>query len=483
MRLIICFIAIALLVPNVSISGVIFEDNFDGHADWSPTQGTSAIECQFGEGCPVSPPNGYVGYRIGAKGSCAEDGKNTLNIDASEQRGGSGKSLFYWNEPCLSPSSSWGSDGLLVIDLPTGYSELYVRYYQKFQSTWEWNVGTSSAQKFLRASHYWDGSIYDYGEGGNQHPVWYSDLSKGNSGIADISYFSSYRYENTFYPAEATPSHSSADTFYFGDGGYGGGGTDFTDSGMMGDGNWHCFEYYIKMNSAPGVADGLHMMWFDGNLIANVTDLAWADQGASGVLWNQVTIGGNNSNYYSSGGEQWYALDDVVISTSYIGPESVPVGGYSEANVIPAGQVSQATDGSGTITINFKALDEFAGTITLSTFEYSTDDGSTWVAPTNADSSEALISTWADNSYSSGEYADIGSGGTAAEWSAATAYSFTLNTKHADVTTLNQYEGDVKFRFYVNNGNPTSSNDPVQTESFSLDNMPPAKIEPRPSIN
>jgi len=41
------------------------------------------------------------------------------------------------------------------------------------------------------------------------------------------------------------------------------------------------------------------------------------------VGWNMVSLGGNAFNLFSdtaNKAEQWYALDDVVVSTEYLGP-------------------------------------------------------------------------------------------------------------------------------------------------------------------
>lgn len=112
-------------------------------------------------------------------------------------------------------------------------------------------------------------------------------------------------------------------------GSYNGGGTDFYDAdwpltsgGMIGDGEWHCWEFRLKMNTADGVADGEQTVWMDGVKIRETTTIDWvtgedpADRG-----WNYVWLGGNVHNDFSGdrADEQWYAIDDVVVSTEYIG--------------------------------------------------------------------------------------------------------------------------------------------------------------------
>ncbi|MDH4101234.1 MAG: right-handed parallel beta-helix repeat-containing protein, partial [Nitrospirota bacterium] len=143
---------------------------------------------------------------------------------------------------------------------------------------------------------------------------------------------------------------------------------------------------------------------------------------------------------------------------------TAPVGGYTADNVIPAAQVVQATDGSGIVTITWKGRDAELNSVMLKTFEYSVDGGSTWNAPTYGDWSGALQTTWSDN------------GGarwtTATTLGAATAHSFTFNTKHADVTGLDGVDqSDVRIRFTLYDG--VNSSVPVVSDNFRVDNLAP----------
>ena len=61
------------------------------------------------------------------------------------------------------------------------------------------------------------------------------------------------------------------------------------------------------------------------------------------------------------------------------------------------------------ITINWKARDNQSDNVTLNSFQYSDDGGSTWYTPNNGDASGALSATWNDN----------GGGG----WSTATTFA------------------------------------------------------------
>ena len=157
----------------------------------------------------------------------------------------------------------------------------------------------------------------------------------------------------------------------------------------------------------------------------------------------------------------WSAISNSPSATTL----ERPVGGYTADDVIPAAQISQATDGSGDITINWKGRDNQTQNVTLNTFEYSTDGGASWNAPTNGDASGSLSTNWDDNG---------GSGWTTATtFGAATAHSFTFNTKHADVSGIDGTDqSDIQVRFTLNDGGIDSAN-PATSEDFQVDDLAP----------
>ncbi|ALP53607.1 hypothetical protein Tel_10955 [Candidatus Tenderia electrophaga] len=155
------------------------------------------------------------------------------------------------------------------------------------------------------------------------------------------------------------------------------------------------------------------------------------------------------------------ALSNVVNVTTY----DPPVGGYTADNLIPAAQVSQSSSGDGVITINWKGRDNQSDNVTLNSFEYSVDGGSTWNAPTNGDASAALSSDWDDNGGSDWS--------TATTFASAPAHNFSFDTQHADVSGLDGVDqSDVQIRFTLNDGS-MDSNSPVTSESVQVDNVAP----------
>lgn len=314
-------------------SGILFVDIMDKHPDWSPPQGLKAIECyDNNRGCvSCPPPAGYDGYRV--QGTVYKDpGQNTFNITSRNHRGEAGKALTYYSESNLG-GNSYCSDGLLNIRLPNsnGYPELYVRMWIKFQQGWEWSKNNSPLQKFIHISHYDSGNPFAYFAAGNHRPIFFAQLGKYRGGHTNVAYNANYRYESAYYPDKALPRRASNNIVYLGGGNYNGTGPEFGLPGMIGDGQWHCWEYYVKANSAVGLADGQHKFWIDGNLVLTVDDLAWSDAGSRHEprrLWNFVQLGGNNDNQFADRAvekEQWYAVDDLVVGTQYSGPPPKPV--------------------------------------------------------------------------------------------------------------------------------------------------------------
>lgn len=142
-----------------------------------------------------------------------------------------------------------------------------------------------------------------------------------------------------------------------------------------------------------------------------------------------------------------------------------PVGGYTADNVIPAAQVTQATDGTGLMTITWKGRDGQAQNVTLKTFEYSIDGDSSWSAPTNGDASAALSANWNNNG---------SSWTTATTFGAASAHSFTFNTKHANVTGINSTDqSDIRVRFTLTDSSGIDSTLPATSENFRVDDLSP----------
>lgn len=205
----------------------------------------------------------------------------------------------------------------------------------------------------------------------------------------------------------------------------------------------------------------------------NTTTYDYANNPDTGVAWTSDDINGIGGNVLQAFGVRSNDatpnpyVTQVYAEVTYTVPNSPPIGGYTSDNVIPAAQCVQSTDGSGFITISFRIKDANLDPCTLKTFQYSTDGGGSWAAPTNGDVSGSLSAGWTNNS---------GVNYTSALDFTGPVYSFTFNTKHADVSGINGTDqSDIRIRFTVNDGTIDSAS-PAQSDNFSVDDLNPATL-------
>lgn len=85
------------------------------------------------------------------------------------------------------------------------------------------------------------------------------------------------------------------------------------------NGLWHCIEVAAGMND-PGEKNGWQRLWIDGRLKGEWNGLRW--RSAESLMWNSwcFLIGTNND----AGEAQYLLLDNIVVSSRYIGPIANP---------------------------------------------------------------------------------------------------------------------------------------------------------------
>ena len=172
MRLIVNVLLFFCLVAP-AFSEVIWEQNFDDYDDWTHTQPTGSSDYSAYEGEGTIPPNFHS---IRDAGSFYTDkGNNNFYIDNTNYRGASGKSLTFWIESDTrgGGGAGWSSDSILGINLSTGYNELYIQYWIKYQSGWQWdNSSTENESKnSISVTHWRGGDPFVFFSDGNQRPI------------------------------------------------------------------------------------------------------------------------------------------------------------------------------------------------------------------------------------------------------------------------------------------------------------------------
>ncbi len=271
--------ALVLLITSTSYAAVLFRENFDA---W-PTGWT----------CSTASPNAFMQvWNCGdIAATCNGSSRPFQKGQGISANGRSGKAMQYPRSSC----DANGYLGDLHMDLYGNfggpYKELYFRWYVKFEEGFDKAI--SEGFKFMdriiiRTPSGAEDDLYPSLHG--------SKLSSANLmlyGGWPSGYFATWR--NIADNASFYPDH-----------------------------NWHSMELRIKLNS-PGLADGAVQTWIDGVLAYSYENILIESSGdyyfkifsfglgnVSDSSWDQTTF---KSMYY----------DDFVISTTYIGTETVSV--------------------------------------------------------------------------------------------------------------------------------------------------------------
>lgn len=298
---------------------IIFQDNFDNSPDWQSQQTVNKSQpggyditwsITRSDTCTTHcPPQGWTSYRTSSSIWTDNRGKDTYVLSSEGARGGKGKGITY-NVEVSGDYGTWTGGSLDIWLGETGYQELYIRYYLKFSSNWQWTDPEQNfhcQQKLMRISTFNDNILttsynpQEFGTGSLNWPVLYPD----------------WYFNKSFPPVQMTMAVRKAPDYA-------------TDEDEMvanahwpTDSDWHCYEFRVKMNSAPGVADGEWEAWIDGVSVGKRTDVEWKMTGSDTTRgWNWIMLLDNITNASAtkdSHTEMQLYMDDVVISNEYIG--------------------------------------------------------------------------------------------------------------------------------------------------------------------
>ena len=330
--------------PTVAIDATaIFSDDFDSKPDWSVPYTTYDQSCNKEAGC-TNYPEGYYGYYISRSVISPLTG-NGLHLDSTNHRGSSGKGLTFWDQ--TRGVVEWTSGMQIGVDFPA-QEAVYVRYWIKMQPGYRYDKGTSTSmmRKLNHISHYlYNGKPFTFFTAGGFFPTTVNQLGFANANLANLCNTFFIRPDPSYNGVQANPmpnvfkgtanstgirNHFDLPNDDLPIGNYSGTGTEYNSPGMLADGGWHSLEFYLRNNSAPGVPNGEYKFWMDGVLQIYGAGLIYREAASNlpKAIWNFVHVGGNIYNpFRGSGisGEQFYAVDDLVISTHYSGPPATPV--------------------------------------------------------------------------------------------------------------------------------------------------------------
>ena len=328
------------MVSLASTAGaeVIFEENFDDQPDYVARDYlTSNHQLHQTDGDSI--PSGWDSVSDWSPDSPLEPHLKIVAADSAMARGGTGKALVMRR---ISKDGGWSGDAQLAKNFDTMMPELYVKFWIKFQPGWThegqtklFRIGSYYPEDLTGGSYWsnigmgmiWDWRAFAVEDSGLRNLV---SISPDVGGIGDMDNPSPGKvlgpgFDGTKFNGNhgADPREIPDNTSYLKD--YVNGGVlpdtyGFSHEQVFSD-VWHKVEFHVKMNSAPGVRDGVFQQWMDDVKLVESFEMPWLQNGApdSNRGFNAVKFGGNdNFMAYPNSAEvqEWYVIDDIVIRSS-----------------------------------------------------------------------------------------------------------------------------------------------------------------------
>jgi hypothetical protein len=355
-------------LPVSSNADTLFQETFDNQPDYvsnHPNALNLATEATI--------PDNWYAVRQSSEWDPASgnpDNHETIEIlssNSDKARGGTGKSLVVYREAESPGPGVWTSDGILLKYLPEGYDELYVSFWINFSPEWTKSLSHGTTTKMFRI-YSWNpdrAEITQYFSRGGSGPIALWDYQVNSYGVRNrwafrggphggdnynITSYVSPTFEG--FPRRLINKGDASLNFTEDTEGQGANGetpriVDQVNGGYISDnpsqlvehdqifgasGHWTKMTYYVKMNSAPGVADGTLKQWINDELILSNENIPWtgpepwvAEAGNSMPKWNVVGFGGNSffpptevdadmPYALADQHEEWYAIDDIIIA-------------------------------------------------------------------------------------------------------------------------------------------------------------------------
>ena len=351
------------------LAGVIFEDNFNSQADWNTDKSKNG-ECNYP--CATAPTNWNATRSEPGNASFVHPPGSISALPGGlpDHSGNvNGKAYIIWQES--NNTINWPGDSILAKIFLSNYPEIYYRIFIRSQSNWQY-VNPMQIKNSYVLQYDMTGDYFTYFGAGFSGPIYEHDMYwNGPYGNRTNESYRCFPQSSDYY-CQNSPSGqggSGANTQLWPGSAY----TDLpTSPGEFADTNWHQLDVHLKLNTKTGStwnSDGVLEWWWDVPTTSTATPLVtdtttwpptvtktYPNHGAyfarSDIQWisndppssageiaaaktpgfNSFGIGGNANNSFSgaSNGEQWYAIDDVVVSTTPI-PANYVIGGGAPA--------------------------------------------------------------------------------------------------------------------------------------------------------
>ncbi|MBJ6727572.1 hypothetical protein [Geomesophilobacter sediminis] len=205
-----------------------------------------------------------------------------ITSTANNPNGGGGKGQRHWLQGQGTGTCTQvdGNSGGTRIDFTTGSTEMWVRFYLRFQAGFNWTDYEGYKLIYFNHDGYQNFNYFQIGEWG---PEGYLDY---------VPQFGS--------PNQ--PAHDQATVGYV------------TTYGQPARGDWHCIELHIKSESGPGVTDGVAQIWVDGILKGDHHNV---DHGFKSNGWTiSGFVIGSNIKCINGTTPQYTDYDDISVTAT-----------------------------------------------------------------------------------------------------------------------------------------------------------------------
>lgn len=295
---------------------VVFEDGFEGMSSWN-----------LGNGAPTTPSGQSGQWSYWERKTCAEMGCSDCAgmpaaaggyfayLDTAGGYGG-GKAIKFIHSPSCDLSVNQYPASIDWVS-PGGYREVYFGYHFKMEATFG-----STTDRQCKWLHWID-------QGG-------SSGAAGN-GVSNQTWFQMFGM--AFGSGDALALYTTAGTLN---------GGEWWDSGASGtdlrDGNWHWIEWRYKGNTNSSTSDAVITLWIDGVQQNSTTGFKTVSASAGyiyDIKWEMGNCEHEMGSWYMThtGWKGWW-IDNVKISTTYMGPPEGDGGSVRRLNNVTGVRVT-----------------------------------------------------------------------------------------------------------------------------------------------
>lgn len=222
--------------------------------DWTQSMG-------LGDADLCLPGDGLAG--AGAWTSNGHPNGDEVNASANYPGGLGGKGFRHWR--CDGTNCNGG--GIRVV-LPSSYTELWVRWYMRYQSGFAFSPLNYTKDLYFNV---------------------------GGASAFTLGFHSS----DTFGVATNSPSRNIV----------GAPGWTSVNRLPVGDGAWHCYEAHVRMDTNGG--NGLAEAWVDNVRSVSASNVSFGTSAG----WDSFLMGSNQASP-ANGGDRYTDYDDVVVSNT-----------------------------------------------------------------------------------------------------------------------------------------------------------------------